>query len=73
MNSLLDEKDIAIQRLNQKVERYEKDNASLVDKNVFLHDQLQQSRNAYRDLQAKFDKLEQLYKQTLDIGGRSED
>jgi predicted RNase H-like nuclease (RuvC/YqgF family) len=49
--SLLDEKDIIISRLNSKIDRLEKDNFVLVDRNAMLHDNLEQLKNKVKQLQ----------------------
>ena len=65
VSRLLDENDITISRLKQEVERLEKDNSSLVEKNAFLHEQLHNLRTANKDLQTRFEKLERSYRQAI--------
>jgi predicted nuclease with TOPRIM domain len=51
MPRLLDEKDIAISRLKDKIDRLEKDNAVFVDRNTLLHDNLEQWKKKTKQLQ----------------------
>ena len=61
--ALLDEKDIIISRLNDKINRLEKDNAVLVDRNVILHENLDQTRTQNKNLLDASSKNLQLQKQ----------
>lgn len=60
---LLDEKDIIISRLNDKINRLEKDNAVLVDRNTILHENLDQTRTQNKNLLDASSKNLQLQKQ----------
>jgi uncharacterized protein involved in exopolysaccharide biosynthesis len=65
---LLDEKDIVISRLKDKIQRLEKDNATFVDRNALLHDNLEQARNKIKQLsemEQKYDKLQKNYNALL--------
>jgi len=64
MSRLLDEKDIVISRLNQQIDRLEKDNKTLVDRQSVIYDNLEQFKTQVRTLQEverKYIKLQQNY------------
>lgn len=70
MSRLLSEVDILNQRLQDKVDRLEKDVSKLTDNNINLHDNLAAARKQIKELketELKFNKLDKDYKFVLKV------